>query len=370
VSQSNRRTALHPDHLAAGARLVDFGGWEMPLHYGSQIEEHHAVRRDAGKFDVSHMRVVDLAGAGSRGLLRRLLSVDVDRCVPGRAVYGCMLNERGGIVDDLIVYRPADGEPSFRAVLNAGTADSDLQWMQRIAQQDSTGEVGITSRDDLSILALQGPQAAAVLQMADAPLGAAAAELAPFACLQADGIFVGRTGYTGEDGFEIVVPGTQVRQWWRRLRQAGAAPCGLAARDTLRLEAGMCLYGQDLDDSVTPFESALAWTVDLNPGRAFVGREALLAQQARRLAGEGRSLFGLVLLERGVLRSHMPVTTSHGQGQTTSGTFSPTLQVAIALARLPAAVEPGDEVEVQMRGRAALARVVRPRFVRRGQALV
>jgi aminomethyltransferase len=369
----SRLTTLNADHRQAGARLVDFGGWEMPLHYGSQIEEHHAVRRAAGVFDVSHMRVADFTGPGAAALLGRLLAADVARCEPGRALYSCMLDEHGGVVDDLIVYRPgggpAGGQPNYRAVLNAATADADLLRMRRIASESHGAQaaVDIVSRDDLSILALQGPQSLQALERADPALCAAAAALAPFGCAQAGEVFIGRTGYTGEDGFELIVPSGGVRELWRRLLDAGATPCGLAARDTLRLEAGMCLYGQDLDTGATPFESALAWTVDLEPPRPFIGRDALLAQRA---AGIGRSLQGLVLLDRGVLRSHMPVATAHGEGMTTSGSFSPTLQVAIALARLPSAVAPGDQVEVLMRGRSAPARVVRPRFVRRGQSLV
>jgi aminomethyltransferase len=361
-----RRTALYAAHVDAGGRMVDFGGWQMPLHYGSQIEEHHAVRRDAGVFDVSHMRVVDVAGDDSRALLRELLSADIDRRARGQAMYCCMLNEGGGVMDDLIVYRSEAPPVQYRIVLNAATADRDLAWMR---QQASRGRraVELASRDELAILALQGPGAAAALARADPSLAARAALLAHFHSLRAGELFVARTGYTGEDGFEIVVPAGRVLDLWRRLLDAGVPPCGLGARDTLRLEAGMSLYGQDIDETVTPLESGLGWTVELQDARAFVGREPV---QRQLQAGPERRLLGLVLLERGVLRAHQPVQTRHGEGLVTSGTFSPTLQMGIGLARLPARVAVGDAVQVQLRGKPSPARVVKPRFVRHGQPLV
>jgi aminomethyltransferase len=361
-----KRTALYDTHLAAGARMVDFGGWEMPLHYGSQIEEHHAVRGAAGIFDVSHMRVVDITGPGARGFLRRLLTSDIDRRGPDQAMYTCMLNERGGVVDDLIVYRWGDDPERFRAVLNAATADRDLQWMQAIASERDL-QVQCRPRPDLAIIALQGPAAAAVLSRAHPALAARATPLAPFHSTRLDPVFAARTGYTGEDGFEIVVPGEAAAAWWRSFRGAGAAPCGLGARDTLRLEAGLALYGQDLDEDTTPLESGLGWTVELGADRDFVGRPAL---QAQRAAGALRQLLGLKLLDKGVLRSHQEVHTAHGDGVITSGSFSPTLQASIALARLPAKVAPGDTVTAQLRGGAAKAQVVKPRFVHHGKVLV
>jgi aminomethyltransferase len=361
-----KRTALYQTHVAAGARMVDFGGWEMPLHYGSQIEEHQAVRRHAGVFDVSHMRVVDLSGLDARAFLRQLLTADIERRAPGQAMYSCMLNERGGVLDDLIVYSWGDEPSRFRTVLNAATADRDLQWMQTLAAERAL-QVDCRSRSDLAIVALQGPDSAAVLSRAQPALAAHAVPLAGFHAVQADGAFVGRTGYTGEDGFEIVVPGGQAPALWRSLLDAGAVACGLAARDTLRLEAGMALYGQDIDESVTPLESGLAWTVDLESDRAFVGRPALERQRA---SGPSRQLLGLKLLAKGVLRAHQVVRTPHGEGQVTSGTFSPTLQVSIGLARLPARVRVGDTVTAQLRSGAASVQVVKPRFVRHGRPLV
>jgi aminomethyltransferase len=360
-----KRTVLYESHVAAGARMVDFGGWEMPLHYGSQIEEHHAVRRGAGVFDVSHMRVADIAGTHARPFLRELLTGDVDRRGPDQAMYTCMLNERGGVLDDLIVYRWGDDASRYRAILNAATAERDLQWMlARISQGGFA--VDCRARPELAIIALQGPHAGAVLARAQPALAARALPLQRFHGTRADPAFVARTGYTGEDGFELVVPGEQAPALWRSLLDAGAAACGLGARDTLRLEAGMALYGQDLDESVTPLESGLAWTVDLGSDRSFVGRAALERQRA---SGPLRQLLGLKLLDKGVLRAHQAVHTAHGDGQITSGSFSPTLQVSIALARLPAQVRIGDTVSVELRGGAASAKVVKPRFVRDGQPL-
>jgi len=360
-----KRTALYQAHVAAGARMVDFGGWDMPLHYGSQIEEHHAVRRAAGAFDVSHMRVVDIHGAGAQAFLRQLLTGDIGRRGPGQAMYSCMLNEGGGVLDDLIVYRWGEEPSRFRAILNAATADRDLQWMHGLASSRGL-QAGCTQRPDLAIIALQGPHAAAVLARAQPALAAGAVPLASFHSTRTDAAFVGRTGYTGEDGFEIVVPGEQVRGLWDSLLAAGAKACGLGARDTLRLEAGMALYGQDIDETVTPLESGLAWTVDLDSDRPFVGRAALERQKA---GGSLRQLLGLKLLDKGVLRAHQSVQTAHGDGQVTSGTFSPTLQISIALARLPAQVRVGDTVAVQLRSAAASAQVARPRFVRNGRPL-
>ncbi len=360
-----RRTALYQVHIAAEARMVDFGGWEMPLHYGSQIEEHHAVRRSAGVFDVSHMRVADIGWADGAAFLRQLLTADIDRRGPGRAMYSCMCNERGGVLDDLIVYRWDGDATRFRAILNAATADRDLQWMDSLVSSRGL-RVECRPRPDLSIIALQGPHAADVLSRAQPDLAARAVPLQSFHCTHTEAAFVARTGYTGEDGFEIVVPSEQAAQLWFQLTAAGARPCGLGARDTLRLEAGLALYGQDIDESVTPLESALGWTVELDSDRSFVGRAALERQSAYGLL---RQLVGLKLLDKGVLRAHQAVGTAHGEGQITSGGFSPTLQVSIALARLPAQVQLGDTVTAELRAGPAQARVVKPRFVRNGRAL-
>ena len=360
-----QKTILNDAHRALGAKMVDFGGWDMPLSYGSQLDEHHQVRRDAGMFDVSHMTVVDLRGARVREFLRRLVANSVDKLQkPGKALYTCMLNDRGGVIDDLIVYFLA--EDFFRLVVNAATRDKDLAW---ITTQAAPFGVEVSERPELAMIAVQGPNARAkVLDLLSADTAPAASKITRFAATEAvtrDGIplFLARTGYTGEDGFEIVVPQERAVALWDALLAAGVKPAGLGARDTLRLEAGMNLYGQDMDEDVTPYEAALAWTVALDEGRDFTGRAALEAQQA---AGAPRRMVGLVMDEKGVLRHGQAVRTAAGDGEILSGTFSPTLGKAIAFARVPAG-ELG-EVRVDIRGRDVPVRIVKFPFVRDGKA--
>jgi aminomethyltransferase len=352
-----QQTVLNGAHRAAGAKLVDFAGWEMPLHYGSQIEEHHAVRRAAGMFDVSHMRAVEVLGAAARELLRHALANDVAKLdVAGRALYSCMLNERGGVVDDLIAYRFDDS--AYRLVVNAGTAAKDIAWLRGLA---GGREVAVVERVDLAIIAVQGPQARSLAGQA-LPQLAATATLRRFQGAFARDWFVARTGYTGEDGLELMLPAPLAEWAWHRLAHAGVRPCGLGARDTLRLEAGMNLYGQDMDETTSPLESGLGWTVDRTTEREFVGRAAL--------APPARALVGIALLDQGVLRAHQPVHTAHGPGETTSGSFAPTLNRSIAFARVPVAVKLGDPVEVEIRGRRLRALVVPLPFVRDGQSRI
>jgi aminomethyltransferase len=398
-------TPLHNIHSGCGAKIVDFGGWDMPLHYGSQIAEHLAVRRDAGMFDVSHMAVIDLTGERVRPFLQYLLANDVGRLrVPGKALYSCMLRPTGGVIDDLIAYFLT--ESWFRLVVNAGSRAKDLLW---IREQAAPFAVEVRERTDLAMIAVQGPAARAkTVSLLDDARRAAALDIAPFAGLQIDSWFIARTGYTGEDGFEIMLPAAEAAATWTALAAAGVAPAGLGARDTLRLEAGMNLYGNDMDEDHDPLESGLAWTVAFDPtDRLFIGREAL----ERERTG-GRQLVGLLLEERGVLRGHQRVVTvrarssahaestgdvrteigsdAHGEvkgdvggalgsdtsrgitgdanGEITSGTFSPTLNRAIALARVPRGIEP--RVQVDVRGKLLAARVVKLPFVRHGKILV
>jgi aminomethyltransferase len=357
---------LNAIHRAAGARMVDFGGWDMPVHYGSQIDEHHAVRRDAGMFDVSHMRVVDLEGAGARDFLRYALANNVDKLKdPGKALYSCLLKPDGTVIDDLIVYFL--GEDFFRIVVNAGTADKDIAWLRQLVAARAP-KLALTPRADLAMIAVQGPNARAKVWRALPGSEAVSAALKPFTAARTSTgwgeVFIARTGYTGEDGFEIVIPAARAGDLWQALVVAGVRPAGLGARDTLRLEAGMNLYGQDMDETVSPLESGLAWTVDLASPRDFVGKAALLAEPP------ARQLTGLLLQDKGgVMRAHQAVRTAHGDGAITSGTFSPTLNQSIALARLPAGVMPGDTVKVVIRDRELAARVVKPPFARSGKAL-
>lgn len=360
MSAALLRTPLFDAHLRAGARVVDFGGWEMPVNYGSQIEEHHAVRQAAGVFDVSHMRSVDLSGAGARSFLRRLLANDVDKLTePGRALYSCMLNPEGGVIDDMIVYFFAPDR--WRLVINAACADKDIAWMHRV-QQAGHFDVTISPRMDLAMVAVQGPQAEALLGQVRTAWQASLQALKPFRAAVFGDVTIARTGYTGEDGFEIMIPATDVVTLWDDLLAAGVKPCGLGARDTLRLEAGMNLYGQDMDALVLPSQAGLTWTVSLkDPARDFIGRAALTAYP---VPGQ---LIGLRLLEKGVMRAHMVVSTPHGDGEITSGTMSPSLGVSIAMARLPDAVEVGSDVQVNIRGKSVPAKVCTLPFVRHGK---
>ncbi|WP_027713097.1 glycine cleavage system aminomethyltransferase GcvT [Dickeya chrysanthemi] len=360
-------TPLYEQHLADGAKMVDFHGWMMPLHYGSQLDEHHIVRSSAGMFDVSHMTIVDLRGARVREFLRYLLANDVAKLTqPGKALYTAMLTPSAGVIDDLIVYFQT--EDYFRLVVNSATREKDLAW---ITEHAKPFMVAITEREDLSLIAVQGPQAQEKVRslLSDAQRDIVAG-MKPFFGVQADDLFIATTGYTGEAGYEIALPQEQAVCFWQQLLSVGVKPCGLGARDTLRLEAGMNLYGQDMDETVSPLAANMGWTIVWQPeDRQFIGREALERQQA-----EGtEQLVGLVMTEKGVLRHGQPVrfTDNHGvmqEGVITSGSFSPTLGVSIALARVPAGI--GEQAIVQIRNREMPVHVTKPNFVRAGKALV
>lgn len=356
-----KNTALNAAHRAMGAKMVDFSGWDMPIHYGSQIEEHHQVRRAAGMFDVSHMLAIDVEGQLARSFLSQLLANNISRLqVPGKAMYSCMLNAQGGVLDDLIVYFLR--EDWFRIVVNAATCDKDLAWMQ--TQAASYPGLHLSPLREMAIVAVQGPEAREKVWQAVPAIRAQTESLKPFQAVECAPYFVGRTGYTGEDGFEIILPAAQATVFWQSLNTLGVKPIGLGARDTLRLEAGMNLYGQDMDESVSPLESGLAWTVDLVAERDFLGKTALKEQIPTK------DLFGLVLLDKGVLRSHQMVQTADGAGEITSGSFAPTLDKSIALARLPKSTTIGAEVQVAVRDKLLKAKVVKYPFVRNGKSLI
>jgi aminomethyltransferase len=369
---SLQHTPLHAAHLALNARMVDFGGWDMPVNYGSQIDEHHAVRTDAGMFDVSHMRVVDFTGDKARAFFKFAIANNVDKLtVPGKALYSCLLNPEGGVIDDLIVYYFADD--NYRVVVNAGTAEKDIAWFGQLNVEGGFG-LTITPRRDFAIVAVQGPNAREKVWQVLPDTRAATEPLKPFNAVQFavtpfGDVMLARTGYTGEDGFEIVVPATHVEAFWNALIAQGVKPAGLGARDTLRLEAGMNLYGQDMDDTVSPLDAGLAWTVDMNDtNRVFVGRAALEAN------GSKARFVGLILQKEngragGVLRAHQKVVTADGEGEITSGTFSPSMQESIAFARVPPSVKPGDKVHVVIRDKQLPASVVKLPFVRNGKVL-
>ncbi len=355
------RTPLFDKHTQAGARIVDFGGWDMPLHYGSQKAEHHAVRQNAGVFDVSHMTIVDLSGARVGEFLQFLVANDIARLKHfGKALYTCMLNADAGVIDDLIIYYIAATE--YRLIVNAATRDKDLAWIRKHAE---AFDVTVTERSELAMVAVQGPNARELA----APCIAtehrdSALALKPFNGVQLGDVFVARTGYTGEDGWEICLPAAAALVVWESLLAAGVAPCGLGARDTLRLEAAMNLYGTDMDDTVSPLEAGLDWTVAWEPiERDFIGRAAL---QALRGAADNRRFVGLLLEDRGVLRNHQKVVVDGiGEGEITSGGFSPTIGKSIALARLPAGDY--DRAQVEVRGKLLNVRIVKTPFVRDGQ---
>ncbi len=357
-----KKTALNGAHQQAGARLVDFSGWEMPLHYGSQKEEHHIVRNKAGMFDVSHMVVSDLSGADAKRYLQQLLANDVGRLEQeGKALYSCMLNPEGGVIDDLIVYWL--GGHNYRIVTNAATREGDLAWMQ---QQLEGFEAVLEEQPDLAMVAVQGPEArAVVLDWLSEASRTVVVELDRFVAASVPEGFIARTGYTGEDGFELVLQPQDAEPFWQAMLEAGVAPCGLGARDTLRLEAGMMLYGSDMDTTTTPLESALSWTVVLNEDRPFNGRSVLEQQKAD---GVPRKLVGLKLEGKGVMRSHQKLCVGEREvGEVTSGGFSPTLNETIALARIASDVSGGCEVEV--RGKRLPVTLTKPVFVRDGKAV-
>jgi len=363
-----QRTPLYDKHLQAKGKMVDFAGWEMPINYGSQIKEHKQVREDAGMFDVSHMVILDLTGDDVKPFLQYLLANDVAKLKEtGKALYSGMLNHNAGVIDDLIVYYLNDN--FYRMVVNAATREKDLKW---INEQTQGFDVNIKERDDLAMIAVQGPNArdkvlSVLGNIADETSVEKVAALKPFfGTFLKDDSFYARTGYTGEDGFEIMVPNKNAEGLWDQLLESGVKPIGLGARDTLRLEAGMNLYGTDMDESISPLQAGMGWTIAWEPeDREFIGRPAL---QKEKQQGSELKLVGLVLEDKGILRGHQKVITDFGNGETTSGSFSPTLGVSIALARIPSSAK--DNCHVEIRGKQLKARIVRPPFVRNGKALI
>lgn len=356
-------TVLYRQHLEAGARMVDFSGWAMPINYGSQLSEHRQVREHAGVFDVSHMTIVDVGGADDTAFLRLLLTNDVARLASGRALYTGMLNHEGGVLDDLIVYRRQQG---YRLVLNCATRDKDLAWLAHIGSRFA---ISLKERPELAILAVHGPESIAkVCSLLPSEQAAQVAALGNFACLELDDWFVARTGYTGEQGLEVMLPAEAAPSLWEKLLLAGVQPVGLGARDTLRLEAGMNLYGHDMDEQVSPLSANMGFTITWEPAeREFIGRAALLRHQALQQAGRLPQQVGLLLESRGVLREGQRVVTDQGEGVITSGTFSPTLNTSIALARVPGG---SSRAQVELRGALVDVRLVKPCFVRFGRSVV
>ncbi len=356
-----KKTPLHQSHLDASAKMVDFAGWEMPIHYGSQIAEHETVRTDSGMFDVSHMTVVDVTGDDAGSYLGYLLANNIAKLkTEGKALYSCMLNANGGVVDDLIVYYLRDR--FYRVVINSATRDEDMAWLNQHAA--AYRNLSISERDDVAMIAVQGPNACEKsLSLFTKDQGLQLLSLGRFEAAETGDFFVGRTGYTGEDGFEIMMPADQATRCWQRLVESGVKPCGLGARDTLRLEAGMSLYGTDMDATTSPLISGLGWTLAISDDREFIGKQALLEEKRQ---GVQQQMVGLVLKDKGVLRNHLKVITSAGEGEITSGSYSPTLGQSIAMARIPADVV--GEVEVEIRNKLLKAEIVKLPFVRQGKS--
>jgi len=351
----SKHTMLHEQHVRLGGKMVDFAGWDMPLHYGSQIQEHHVVRNHAGVFDVSHMTVIDVSGQQATQWLQHIIANDVGVLKPDQAQYGLLLNTNAGIIDDLIVYKRTS---DYRLIVNAGTREKVLAWFE---QQRGTFEVSWKLRSSMAIIAVQGPQAISLVKEATGFDGAA---MSPFSFLESsNGCMYARTGYTGESGLEMVLPDHDVLELWQNLLRVGVKPVGLAARDTLRLEAGMSLSGQDMDETTHPLESALGWTIAWQPeSRTFIGREAL---NAIRNSGSALKLCGVVLQGRGVLRHGQKIVSDAGEGIITSGIYSPTLEYSIGLARVPKTIE--SDCHVEIRGKQLAVKIVKPPFVRNGK---
>ncbi len=376
--QAPQRTPLYQSHVDSEGKLVDFSGWELPIHYGSQIEEHEAVRTDAGMFDVSHMVVVDISGTNSKAWLQKLLANDVDKLkTAGKALYSGMLNEQGGVIDDLIVYLMNEEATQYRIVSNAATRDKDMAQFQKVAEGF---EITLTERPKLAMLAVQGPNAVDKLAQAKPSWAATLSGLKPFVGADLSDIegqdwFVARTGYTGEDGVEVIMHGDDAPAFFELLKANGIKPAGLGARDTLRMEAGMNLYGHDMDETISPYECNMGWTLALKDERDFVGREALVSK--RKQSKEDHTAMkqvGLLMTSRGVLREGMEVTINQGSdneqtGVITSGTFSPSLKNSIAIARVPASLSYEDTVQIDLRGKGKFVdvRVLKLPFVRNGQ---
>ena len=377
-TQAPQRTPLYQSHVDSDGKLVDFSGWELPIHYGSQIDEHEAVRTDAGMFDVSHMVIVDIKGTESKAWLQKLLANDVNKLkMVGKALYSPMLNEQGGIIDDLIVYLSNADETEYRIVSNAATRDKDMAQFEKVAEGF---DVTLNERDDLAMLAVQGPKAVEKLTQAKPSWADTLESITPFVGADLTDIegpnwFVARTGYTGEDGVEVIMPADAAAAFFALLKQNGIKPTGLGARDTLRMEAGMNLYGHDMDETISPYDCNMAWTLALKDERDFIGRQALVNN--RKQAKENNTAMkqvGLLLTSRGVLREGMEVTINQGsdneqKGVITSGTFSPSLKNSIAIARVPDNVSDDDNVQIDLRGKGKFVdvRVLKLPFVRNGK---
>lgn len=356
-----KQTPLYACHVAQNAHMVAFGEWEMPMHYGSQIQEHLNTRREVGMFDVSHMVVTDIQGPEATHFLRSILSNDVAKIQPNQALYSCLLHHQGGVLDDLIVYQLSTDH--YRLITNSVTREKISLWLNQLAQDF---QITLQPQTQYALIAIQGPKAIETVSQQFATLGLQSKikALKSFSALQTEHCFIARTGYTGEPGVEILLSAEDGVSLWNNLAEAGVSPCGLGARDTLRQEAGLNLYGQEMDETTNPYEANLGFTIDLSDStRNFIGKQAVLAMQAQAQF----NLVGLVGDKSQIMRRHAPVfLADKTEGVVTSGTYSPTLSCAIAFARIPK--QPAASVEVMVRRSPVQAQVVKLPFVRQGLA--
>ena len=350
------KTALNNAHIELGAKMVNFSHWEMPISYTSLIEEHHAVRNTAGIFDVSHMSVFDFKGGDQVAFFEKIFANDIKKiCNDDKAIYGALLNEEGGILDDLIIYHANE---KFRLVSNCSTREQNRQWYEKHAVEFG---VEVVERSDMGILAIQGPDALSKILSIDG-INPQVNNLQSFGCMFDGDKLYARTGYTGEDGLEIIVPSEDINQFWDQALKLGCTPIGLGARDTLRLEAGLNLYGNDMTIENHPYESNLGWTIDMtDENRQFIGKQALLSIDQSK----SQKIVGIILRDKGVLRSGYEVIHNEGKGVVLSGSYSPTLQSSIGLARVDQGYK--KDGKVMIRNKMLNIDFVSPRFIERGK---
>ncbi|MDA9659660.1 glycine cleavage system aminomethyltransferase GcvT [Pseudomonadota bacterium] len=350
------KTPLHNAHIQLGAKMVNFSNWEMPISYSSLIKEHNAVRNAAGIFDVSHMSVFDFDGGNQIAFFKKIFANDIKKIYKdNKAIYGALLNEEGGILDDLIIYHANN---KFRLVSNCSTREQNKQWLEKHAVEFG---VKVMERSDMGILAIQGPNALKkILEIKE--IDAQVNTLQSFGCMFEGDKLYARTGYTGEDGLELIVPTQDINNLWDQALEMGCIPVGLGARDTLRLEAGLNLYGNDMTINNHPYESNLGWTIDMSDKhRKFIGKDALLSIDQSK----SQKIVGIILLDKGVLRSGYEITHEQGKGVVLSGSYSPTLQSSIGLARVDQGYK--ENGKVMIRNKVLNIDFVSPRFLGQGK---
>ena len=350
------KTSLHNAHIQLGAKMVNFSNWEMPISYSSLIEEHNAVRNAAGIFDVSHMSVFDFDDGDQIAFFEKIFANDIKKIYKdNKAIYGALLNEEGGILDDLIIYHANN---KFRLVSNCSTREQNRQWFEKHAVEFG---VKVMERSDMGILAIQGPDALnKILEIKE--IDAQVNTLQSFGCMFEGDKLYARTGYTGEDGLELIVPTKDINHLWDQALELGCTPIGLGARDTLRLEAGLNLYGNDMTINNHPYESNMGWTIDMSDeNREFIGKDAILSIDQSK----SQKIVGIILQDKGILRSGYEITHEQGKGVVLSGSYSPTLQSSIGLARVDQGYK--ENGKVMIRNKLLNIDFVSPRFLGQGK---